>query len=115
MVVFSDPHWLQGAFDTLVGLFDRMGLRTNIGNKVGMVFRPCQATGNQSEAAYGRQITGEGPTYRERQKVRFQCREYGEEMASGYVAEHTMTHHGRAAEARRSWKTLETGEEPRTH
>ena len=33
----------------------------------------------------------------------------------GYLAGHNMTHHGRAAEARRSWKTLTAGEEPRTY
>ena len=27
MVASSDPGWLQGAFNTLVGLFDRVGLR----------------------------------------------------------------------------------------
>ena len=42
---------------------------------------------------------GEGPTYREQQKVRVQCRECGEEMAEKYVVGHTMTQHGRAAEA----------------
>ena len=110
IVASSDPHWLQGTFDTLIGLFDRVGLWTHVGKTVGMVFRPCQAAGNQLEAAYGRQITGEGPTYQERQKGRVQCREYGEEMAAGYVAGHTMTQHGRAAEARRSWKTSATGE-----
>ena len=52
LVAPTDPEWLQGAFDTLVGMFDRVGLRTNVGNMVGMVFRPCQTAGTQSEAAY---------------------------------------------------------------
>ena len=60
MVWFAllEPHWLQGAFDTLVSLFDRVGLQENVGNTVGMVCRPCQAERNQLEAAYGRRITG---------------------------------------------------------
>ena len=58
MVASSDPRWLQGAFNTLVSLFDRVGLRTNLGKTVGMVFRPYQAAGNQSKAAYGGRITG---------------------------------------------------------
>ena len=37
IVASSDPRWLQGAFSTLVGLFDRVGMRTNFGNTVGMV------------------------------------------------------------------------------
>ena len=77
MVALSDPRWLQGAFNTLVGLFDRVGLRNNVGKTVGMVCRPCQAAGNRSEAAYGRRIMGEGPTYRERLKGQVSCRECG--------------------------------------
>ena len=64
MVASSDPRWLQGAFNTLVGLFDRVGLRTNVGNIVGMVCHPCQAAGNLSGAAYGRRVAGEGSTYK---------------------------------------------------
>ena len=71
----SDPHWIQGAFNTLVGLFDRVSVQTNVGKTVIMVCRPYQAAGNQSEAAYGRWITGEGPTYKERQEGRVHCRE----------------------------------------
>ena len=37
MVASSDPGWLQGAFNTLVGLFDRVGLQTNVGKTVGTV------------------------------------------------------------------------------
>ena len=61
MVASSEPCWLQGAFNALIGLFDRVGLSTNVGKTVGMVCRPCQATGNQSEAAYGRRIMGKAP------------------------------------------------------
>ena len=59
MVLLSDPRWIQGAFSTLVGLFDRVGLRRNFGKAVSMVFSQTQ-----SEVAYGRQMTGEGPSYR---------------------------------------------------
>ena len=58
--------WLQGAFNALVGLFDRVGLQTNAGKTVGMVCHPCQAAGNLNTAAYGRRIKGEGQSYRER-------------------------------------------------
>ena len=30
MVASSDPVWIQGAFNALVGLFDRLGLQTNV-------------------------------------------------------------------------------------
>ena len=68
MVASYDPRWLHGEFNTMVGLFDRVGLRKNFGKTVGMVCHPCQAVGNLSEAAYRRRVTGEGPTYRERMK-----------------------------------------------
>ena len=64
MVASYDPRWLQGAFDTLVVLFNTVGLWTNVKKTVGMVYHPCQAAGNLSEAAYGSRVTGEGPTYR---------------------------------------------------
>ena len=63
MVASSDPRWLQGSFSTLTGMFDRVGLRTNFGRTVSMIYHSCQAAGTQSESAYERRITGEGPTY----------------------------------------------------
>ena len=66
MVALSDPHWLQWAFNALVSLFERVGLRKNVGNTVSMVCQPCLAAGTKLEAAYGRKMTGEGLTYRER-------------------------------------------------
>ena len=65
MVALSEPAWLQGAFNALLGLFDRVVLQTNVRKTVGMVFHPCQAAGNITTEAYGRRITGEGKSYRE--------------------------------------------------
>ena len=115
MVVSLEPQWLQGAFITLVVLLYRVGMRTNVGNTVGMVCRPSQATGTQSEAEYRQLMTGEGPSYRERNKGLVQCRECGEDMAVVSLAGHMMTQHGKAAEERWSWETLSTGEEPQTY
>ena len=53
MVASSDPRWLQGAFNTLVGLFYKVVLQTNVVKTVGMVCHPWKAVGNLSEAAYG--------------------------------------------------------------
>ena len=69
MVASSDPKWIQGGFSTLFGLFDRVGLKTNVGKSIVTVCRPCQVAGMQSEAAYGRQMMGAGPSYWERQRV----------------------------------------------
>ena len=37
MLASSDPRWLQGAFSTLVGMYDPEDLRKNFGKTVGMV------------------------------------------------------------------------------
>ena len=78
------------AFNALVGLFERLGLRTNVGKTVSMTYRPCPEAGNQSEEAYGRKMTREGPTYWERQKERVECGDCGKEMAARLLAFHRM-------------------------
>ena len=109
MVALLDPVWIQGAFNTLVGLFDRIGLRTNVGKTVGMVFHLCKVTGNLIKEAYRRRITGMGPSYRERIKDQMACRECGEMLATGSLSIHLMTQHGRAAGRRRQWTTPAAG------
>ena len=39
VVASSDPRWLQWAFNALVGLFERVGLRNNVGKTVSMTRR----------------------------------------------------------------------------
>ena len=109
MVAFSDPHWLQWVFNALVGLFERVGLRTNVGKTVSMTCRPCTAAGNQSEVAYGRKMTGEGPTYRERLKERVECGDCGKEMVAGSLESHRMLQHGKAKEDKWRWTNAVTG------
>ena len=40
MAASSDLRWIQGEFINLVGLLDRVGLRTNVRKTFGMVYRP---------------------------------------------------------------------------
>ena len=69
MVVSSDPVWLQGSFNALVAIFDRVGLLANVRKLVSMVCHPClTGAGNRTEEAYGRRITGVGRSYAERQQ-----------------------------------------------
>ena len=73
IVASSDPAWPQGAFNALIGLFDRVVLRKNVRKTVRMVCHPCQATaGNITQAAYERRLTGEGNSYKERQHNRLE-------------------------------------------
>ena len=47
LFVLTDPVWLQGAFDTLTGLSDRVGLQKKVRKMVRIICRPCCAAGNQ--------------------------------------------------------------------
>ena len=96
MLVSSDPRWLQWAFNALVGLFEHVGIHTNVGKTVSMTCRPYPAAGNQSEVAYGRKTTGEGPTYCKRQKERVKCGDCGKGMAAGSLEAHLVVQHGKA-------------------
>ena len=104
MVVTLDPAWLQGATNTLVAIFDRVGLLTNIGKTVSMVCHPCQSgSGNHAEEAYRRRVTGMGRSYVERQRERLECGECGEVLAVRSMSSHLMTRHGKAAAQRQLW------------
>ena len=41
--------WIQTVFDILTGLFDQMGLKTNVNKTVGMVCHPCRAAGVRAD------------------------------------------------------------------
>ena len=108
MVASSDPRWLKWAFNAIVGLFERVGLRTNVGKTVSMTCRPCPAAGNQSEVAYGRKMTGEGPTYCEIQKERVKCGDCSKGMAAGSLESHRMIQHEKAKNDKWSWTDAAT-------
>ena len=80
-----------------------------------MVCRMCQAVGTQLEVAYKRQMIGVGISYRERQRVRVQCLECGEDMALRLLSVHIQMQHGKAAGGRRHWGTMDPGRDPRTY
>ena len=48
LIASTHTECLQGDFDTLTGLFDRVGLRKNVVKIVGMICHPCRAVGTQS-------------------------------------------------------------------
>ena len=109
MVLSSDPRWLQWAFTTLVGLFDPVGLQTNVGKTVSMTYRPCPAAGNQSEVAYGRKMMREGLTYLERKRERVECGDCRKGMVAGSLDTHLMAQHGKTKKKRWNWTEAATG------
>ena len=58
MVASTDLGWLQLAYDMLTGLFEQVGLWTNVRKTVGMVFRNKQAAGLRADKAYTRRMIG---------------------------------------------------------
>ena len=75
MVDSTDPGWLQSEFDTLTGLFDRVGLRKNVSKTAGMVCSPCWAAGVRADKSYTGWMTGEVRSFKERQRERVLCPE----------------------------------------
>ena len=115
MIASSEPGCLQGAFRTLLGMFDWVGLRTNVRNMVRMFFCPCQAAVNNLEAAYEWRTMGVELSYQERQQVRVQCSECGKEMELGSISYHLHKNHGKATEGIWNWGTTPTGRDPYTY
>ena len=93
MVASTDPGWIQIELEMLMGLFNRMGLKTNTQKTVGMVFQPCWAVGIRADKAYESLIMGEGRSYQERQLEQVQCPEYGKDLARGSLDIHRQTQH----------------------
>ena len=115
MVGATDPQWLQGAFSALVAIFDRVGLRTNVDKTVSMACQPCWAgSGNRTPDGYRRRVTGEGKSFRERQRERVACGECGVEIAARSLSGNLMTRHGKAAPRRHLW-VPQTNGGPRTY
>ena len=62
-------------------------------------------------------MTGEGRTYRERQKEQVKCGDCGKGMAAGLLESHRMMQHGKVKEDKWSWTDAATGGggEPHTY
>ena len=84
---------MKGTFDSLTGLFDRVGLQKNVRKMVRMLFCLCHAVGTQFEAAYERQMTGERLTYRDCHKLWVQCPDRGVNLVAGSLAVHWQMQH----------------------
>ena len=83
MVASTDPGWFQSEFETLTGIFDRVGINTYFRKTVGMVCIPCVAAGVRSDEDYTRRMTGGVQKFKERQQERVLCLECWKDMAKG--------------------------------
>ena len=60
MLASSDPAYLQDAFDKLVALFDRVGLKTNTTKTEAVTFLLGEIRTCQSEEVYTQRMEGLG-------------------------------------------------------
>ena len=89
-----DPKWLQEAFDVLVGLFERVGLKTNVLKTKSMACTPGYISSQISAYAYKHKMGEGGDSYRERKKRRVVCPECGKNLAAGSLCAHMLKQHG---------------------
>ena len=52
LIASTNPEWLQGGVGTLTGIFDSVGLHTNVVKTFRILFCPFHAVGTQSKEAY---------------------------------------------------------------
>ena len=63
MLASTNPVWLQTAFDMLIGIFERVGLQTNIRKTVGMAFQRCGVVRFRADEAYKHRMMGDVQSY----------------------------------------------------
>ena len=91
----QDPIWVLTALTTMVGVFERFGLQTNLNNTKAVICTLGFIWGQQGAEAYKRRATEEGPTFRERNRTRVSCEECGEIIAAYSLRHHMDIAHGR--------------------
>ena len=72
----------------LKDIFNRVGLRTNMGKTVIMVQKPCCAIGSHFAEAYGLSMMGEGLTHRERLRQQVCFPKCDAELTEGFLMTH---------------------------
>ena len=68
VVAYTNPGWIQTVFDTLTGLFDRVGLKTTFKKTVVVVCHPFWEAGVRADESYTRRMMGKGSSYKKRQQ-----------------------------------------------
>ena len=96
LISSTDPTWLQQALDVLTGLFRRIGLSTNAAKTKMMTCYPGSITTRLSPQAYTRRMTGQGNTFRQRQRLRVTCPvdSCRKELNQGSMKTHLRRVHG---------------------
>ena len=78
----SSLIWVHTDLTTMVIVFERVGLQTNLIKTKSMVCTSGFIWGQHGVDAYTRRAMGEGPTFMERKRTRESCEECGGTMAA---------------------------------
>ena len=89
--------WVQEALPGTGAMLRRVGPKTNPEKTKAMVFTPGFIWGKWSEEAYKRQATGEGETFRERNRTTVSCSECSVTVEVLSLKHHMVRHHGVSA------------------
>ena len=74
--------WIQRGFYVLIGLFEKVGTRTNMEKMVAMLCHPGTIYGRKYSADYGRWMTGEGDPHHVKQLQRVVYGGFGSVLAA---------------------------------
>jgi hypothetical protein len=91
---FHLPHF-SAAFKILCELFSRVGLELNATKTVSMVCGPKHLGTHISSPAQKRRVSGEGESYRERQRRKVQCPHCPASFQERRLSAHLLEQHGR--------------------
>ena len=89
------PIWVQAALTTMVRMFERVGLQTDLRKTKAMICTLWFIWGLQGSEAYNRQATGEGPTFQEIRRTRISGEVFGGTMAASSLRFHMEKSHVR--------------------
>ena len=82
------PILVQTYLTTMVRMFERSGLQTNLNETKVMICTSGLIRGQQVPEAYKQRATGEIPNFLERKRTRVSCEECGETMATSSLQHH---------------------------
>ncbi len=84
-------EWLQSSFNTLITLFERIGLRTNAEKSKVMTYLPGKIRVAQTEEEYASQQTELGTSTTKRRRI--DCEVCGASLAAESLRSHLETQH----------------------
>ena len=93
----TDAQRVQASLDLIARGFESFGLTMNAAKTKFMVMSGGKRLTRISRTAYRRQLTGEGPTYRDRALAKVQCLQCGAVVARQHLQKHRTTKRCRLA------------------